>query len=221
MSVVLATLRRELKRSSRSHADMLQPLLFYVLTIAMFPFALGTDEALLGAAAAGIVWITTVLAVTLSLDALFRADYTDGSLEILYANGMSLGAYGLGKTLGHWLLTGVPTLLLAAPAAAALALPGDAIPVLLMSLLLGSLTMSLLGTAISALTVGLKSSGLLLAMLILPLYIPVLIFGAAATSSHLHGGSAAAELYFLAGVFILALSLSPWATAAALRIRVS
>lgn len=218
---LVVVLRREILRASRSQAEALYPLLFFCLAVMLFPFAVGPDNVILGRIAGGILWVSALLATCLSLEAQFRSDYLDGSLEALVVGGAPLALIGLGKSLAHWLLTGLPVLLLAVPLGLALDLAEPALLTLTLSLLLGTLTMWLLGTTISALTVGLRGGGMLLAMLILPLYIPLLIFGAAATSNAALGLSAQAELYFLSGLLVLALTLTPWATAAALRIRMS
>ena len=220
-TIIAAVVRRELLRAVRNQAEVLHPLLFFALCIMMFPFALGTDTALLSRIAAGVVWVAALLASALSLEALFRADYADGTLEVLVVGGAPLPLLGLGKAAAHWLLSGLPVLLLSMPLGLALQLQPALLGTLLSTLALGSVCMSLIGTAISALTVGLRGGGLLLAMLILPLYIPVLIFGASATANAALGLPVAGELYFLAGLVVLALTLTPWATAAALRIRMS
>ncbi len=219
--VVAAVLRRELLRAARNQAEALHPLLFFALVVLMFPFALGTDSALLSRIAAGAVWVAALLAAALSLESLFRADYADGTLEVLVTGGAPLAQLGFAKALAHWLLSGLPVLVLAVPAGLALDVPGAVLGVLLATLALGSVVMSLVGSAISALTVGLRGGGLLLAMLILPLYIPVLIFGASATANAALGLPVTGEIYFLAGLVVLAVTLAPWATAAALRIRMS
>lgn len=220
-TIIAAVVRRELLRAVRNQAEVLHPLLFFALCILMFPFALGTDTALLSRIAAGVVWVAALLASALSLEALFRADYADGTLEVLVVGGAPLPLLALGKAAAHWLLSGLPVLLLSMPLGLALQLQPALLGTLLSTLALGSVCMSLIGTAISALTVGLRGGGLLLAMLILPLYIPVLIFGASATANAALGLPVAGELYFLAGLVVLALTLTPWATAAALRIRMS
>ena len=199
----------------------LYPLLFFALCVLLFPFALGTDSVLLSRVAAGVVWVAALLASALSLEALFRADYADGTLEVLVVGGASLPLLALGKALAHWLLSGLPVLLLSVPLGLSLELQPAILSTLLASLALGSVCMSLMGAAISALTVGLRGGGLLLAMLILPLYIPVLIFGASATANAALGLPVTGELTFLAGLVVLALTLTPWATAAALKIRLS
>ena len=220
-AVLTAIVRRELLRAARNQSEALYPLLFFVLVVLLFPFALGADNALLARVAGGVVWVAALLAAALSLEALFRADFADGTLEVLVIGGAPLALLGLGKACAHWLLSGVPVLLLAAPLGLALDLAPATLSTLLVTLALGNASMSLIGAAVSALTVGLRSSGLLLAMLILPLYIPVLIFGASATANAALGLPVTGELYFLTGIALLAVVLAPWATAAALRIRLS
>lgn len=220
-AVLTAIVRRELLRAARNQSEALYPLVFFVLVVLLFPFALGADNALLARVAGGVIWVAALLAAALSLEALFRADFADGTLEVLVIGGAPLALLGLGKACAHWLLSGVPALLLAAPLGLALDLAPATLSTLLLTLALGSASMSLVGAAISALTVGLRSGGLLLAMLILPLYIPVLIFGASATANAALGLAVTGELYFLAGLALLAVVLAPWATAAALRIRLS
>ena len=221
LAIIAAVVRRELLRAVRNPAEALYPLLFFVLCVLLFPFALGPDSALLSRVAAGVVWVAALLASALSLEALFRSDYADGTLEVLVVGGASLPLLGLGKALAHWLLSGLPVLLLSVPLGLSLALARALLGTLVTTLALGSVCMSLIGATISALTVGLRGGGLLLAMLILPLYIPVIIFGASATANAALRLPVAGELYFLAGLVVLALTLTPWATAAALRIRMS
>lgn len=218
-AVFAAVAARDLRRALRNQSEALYPLIFFVLVVILFPFALGPDSALLAGVAAGVVWVAALLAASLSLDNLFRADYADGSLELVVLSGAPLAVVALAKAAAHWLLSGLPILLLTLPLAVALELGARTVVTLEASLALGSGAMSLIGSAVSALTVGLRGAGMLLAMLILPLYIPLLIFGAAATSNAALGLSVAAELYFLAGILMLALTLTPWATAAALKIR--
>lgn len=219
MRVFKAVVARDLRKAVRNQSDALYPLIFFVLAVVLYPFALGPDPALLARVAAGVVWVAALLAASLSLDSLFRGDYADGTLEGVVLSGAPLPMVALAKATAHWLLSGLPILLLTPPLALALELSVPTMVILLASLALGSATMSLVGAAVSALTVGLRGGGMLLAMLILPLYIPLLIFGASATANAALGLNAAAELYFLAGLLVLALTLAPWATAAALEIR--
>lgn len=219
--VLFAVVARELRKTARNQSEAVHALIFFTLAVILFPFALGPDPALLSAVAAGVVWVAALLAASFSLEGLFRSDYADGTLELMVLSGAPLALIGLGKACAHWLISGVPILILAIPLGAALNLNGITLLTLVSSLALGSACMSLIGASISALTVGLRGGGMLLAMLILPMYIPLLIFGAAATANAALGLTASAELYFLAGLLVMALTLTPWATAAALRIRMS
>lgn len=216
---MFAVLRRELVRAARSQTEALYPLIFFALCVLLFPFAIGTEGGTLRAVAPGAIWVSVLLAATLSVEHLFRADYADGTLELLAASGTPLVALALGKAVSHWVLSAVPILAAAVPLGLVLDLGLPTLRVLLASLALGTLTLSLVGAAVGALTVGLRGGGVLLALLILPLYIPVLIFGGAAAANAAAGLPATAELLFLAGLAVLALTLAPWATAAALRIR--
>lgn len=214
-------LRRECLRYVRHHGELVYPIAFFVFVVTLFPFALGSDPELLRRAAAGAIWIAALLAATLSLDGLYRGDYADGSMELMALSGAPLAYSGLAKAAAHWLTSTLPILLLAAPVAAGFGLDARITTVTLAGLALGSAAMSLIGSAIAALTVGLRAGGMLLALLMVPMYIPILIFGTAASANAALDLSAAAELYFLAGLLVLALSLAPWAAAAAIRIRLS
>ena len=225
MTSAVATLKliiaRDLLMAVRSQTEALYPLIFFALCVVLFPFAVGSDTTLLGRIAPGILWVSALLAASLSLEHLFRSDYEDGSFELFVVSGASLVSIGLGKSLTHWIVSGLPVLIMSVPLGLALELDWTTLRVVLASLFLGTLTMSFVGAAVSALTVGLRGGGMLLAMLILPLYIPVLIFGAAAAGNATQGLPADAELYFLTGLLVLAATLAPWATAAALKIRLS
>lgn len=219
--VAAAVVRRELTRAARSQTEALYPLIFFALCVLLFPFAVGTEGGVLASVAPGAIWVSVLLAATLSVEPLFRADYADGTLELLAAAGAPLVSLALGKALSHWLLSAVPVLLASVPLALALDLARPVLLALLASLALGTVTLSLVGTAVGALTAGLRGGGVLLALLILPLYIPVLIFGGSATANAAAGLPVTAELLFLAGLAVLALTLAPWAAAAALRIRLA
>ncbi len=214
-------MRRELRRVWRNQSEAVQPFIFFSLTVLLFPFAIGSDSALLGAAAPGILWVAVLLSLSLSLDPLFRSDQLDGSLDFLIVSGISLPVLALIKALSHWLMHGLPLVLLTAPCGFALSLEHETLRALLLSLIPGSAYMSLIGTAVTALTTGLRNSGMLLVLLILPLYIPVLIFGSAAAANAALGLPVAGELYFITGMFVLALTLAPWATAAAIKVRLN
>lgn len=219
LEAFLLLVRRDILRTWRDSVDILYPIMFFVLVTMLFPFALSAEDLVLKSFAGGILWVATLLAMSISLDSLFKADYTSGALEVIMLSGTSLALVGLAKALTHWLLSGLPLILLSVPLGLSLGIETSSLLILLMSLSLGSATISLVGTSIGALTVGLRSGGMLIIVLVLPFFIPLLIFGALATSSAHSGTMPQAELYFLAGLLVLALTLSPWATAAAIRTR--
>lgn len=210
-------LRRELRLAYRHGADSLAVLLFFLLAVALFPLGLGPEPQLLGRLAPGAIWIAALLAAMLPLDRLFGADFEDGSLDLLLLQGLPPALTALVKAAAHWLSTGLPLVLVAAPAALMLRLPGDAIPRLLAGLLPGTMTLSLLGTAGAALVIGARRGGVLLPLLVLPLATPVLIFGAAAAGAGETGMSARPALLMLGALFCLALPLCPLAAGAAAR----
>jgi heme exporter protein B len=217
----LAILRREMLRLYRRRGQLIQPPLFFILVAVLFPFAVGGDESLLRALAPATVWISVLLATTLSLEDIFRSDQEDGSLEQLVLMAKSLpGACAL-KALAHWLSTPAPLIAMAALMSSVHDLETETRTALLISLLLGTPVFSLVGTIGSALTVGVRGGALLLALLILPLYIPVLIFGAGAVRNATLSAATGSEYFFLAGLSVLAATLAPFATAAGLRARLS
>ena len=217
MRIFWAVLLRDLRLSVRHGADTLAALLFFMLTASLFPLAIGPAPDTLGRIAPGIVWVCALLAALLPLDRLFGADQEDGSLDLLLLSGLS--AYGLAsaKALSHWLSTGVPLLLAAGPVAVMLRMPEDAIPTLLLGLLLGSGLLSLFGSMGAAIVLGARRGGVLLPLLVLPLVIPVLIFGAAAADAAAGGFSPRPHLLLLAAMLAAALPLCPLATGSALR----
>jgi heme exporter protein B len=217
MTVFLAVLSRDLRLSVRHGADTLAALLFFVATASLFPLAIGPGPETLGRIAPGIVWVCALLAALLPLDRLFGADLEDGSLDLLMLSGLpSFGIAGA-KALSHWLVTGVPLLLAAGPVAVMLRLPDEALPALLIGLLLGSGVISLFGTMAAAIVLGARRGGVLLPLLVLPLVIPVLIFGAAAADAASGGFSAKPHLLLLAAMLTAALPLCTLAAGAALR----
>lgn len=220
-SALRALLRRDLVLVWRRRGDALQPVMFAVLTITMFPLALGADPALLAKIGAGVIWVAVVLAGLLSLDALFRSDLDDGSLEQLLLSPQPLALLMFAKVLVHWLTTALPVLLAVPLFAAMMQLDGKMLPVLMWSLLLGTPLLSLIGAVIVALTVGMKRSGMLLALLALPMYVPVLIFGAGSVMVAAQGLPYIGALMVLAAALALALVLAPLAAAAALRVALS
>src|SRR5271167_4844639 len=178
-----AVLGRELRLSLRHGADTLAALLFFIVTAALFPLAIGPAPETLGRIAPGIVWVCALLAALLPLDRLFAADLEDGSLDLLLLSGLPAFGIAAAKAAAHWLVTGIPLLLAAGPVAVMLRMPDDAIPVLLLGLLVGSGLMSLFGTMAASIVLGARRGGVLLPLLVLPLVTPVLIFGAAAADA--------------------------------------
>ena len=217
MKGLLATIGRDLRLALRQRSDALMVVLFFVLTAALFPFGIGPEPNILTRVAPGVIWVTALLAVLLSLDRIFLADYEDGSLELLALAPQSLGLSVLGKILAHWLTTGLP-LIAATPLIALLYnMDAAALPVLFAAMALGTPSLSLIGAIGASLTIGARRGGVLIPLLVLPLYVPVLIFGVAAVDAALAGLSARPHLLLLAAVLMVALPLAPIASAAAVR----
>lgn len=214
----IAVLRRDLMLAWRGRADVLVTLAFFVIVVCLFPFGVGAETNQLRAIAPGVLWVAALLSTLLSLHRLFAQDHADGTLEQLLLSPEPTALWVVAKVAAHWIVTGLP-LVLAAPGLALLFdVEQDALGVLVLSLALGSPILALLGAVGAALTLGLRGGGVLLALLVLPLFVPVLIFGAGAVDSHLAGTGAAAHLLLLGGGLLGALALAPFACAAALRI---
>jgi heme exporter protein B len=213
-----ALARRDLRVALRRTGDTLQPLGFFVIVTTLFPLALQPEVSLLRDIAPAALWVGALLASLLALDLLFREDAQDGTLEQLALCGQPLACLVLAKTAVHWLLTGLPLVLVAPLAALALGVPVGALGAVLGALLLGSVTLSLIGAVGAGLTMGMRRNGSLLAVLVLPLVVPVLIFGARATAFAISGEPVGAPLYLLGAMAVLALTLAPFAVAAAVRI---
>ena len=218
---LLAGLQRELLLAVRSPGNTINPLMFFVIAISLFPLGGGADTVFLSSIAPGVIWVTALLAVMLSMESLFRSDFEDGSLEQLLLSPQPLYFQILAKVFGHWLVTGLPLVLLSPLLGLLLALPAQAYLPIMLGLLLGTPTLNLIGAIGMALTVGLSRSGLLLAVLVLPLSIPVLVFGAGVVNAALNGLPMAGLLAVLGAMLALALSLAPLAIGAALRISVN
>jgi heme exporter protein B len=217
MRIFLAVLARDLRLSVRHGADTLAALLFFVATASLFPLAIGPAPDTLGRIAPGIIWVCALLAALLPLDRLFGADLEDGSLDLLLLSGLPPFGVAGAKAVSHWLVTGVPLLLAAGPVAVMLRMPEDAIPALLLGLLIGSLLLSLFGTMGAAIVLGARRGGVLLPLLVLPLLTPVLIFGAAAADAAAGGFSPRPHLLLLGAMLAAAVPLCPLAAGAALR----
>ena len=215
-----AVIQRDVKLVSRQGGEWLNPLSFFLMVITLFPLAINSTPTKLAAMAGGVVWIAALLAVLLSMDSLFRQDYDDGSLEQLLVSPAPLPLVVLAKVLAHWLQTDACLTVLSPVAALLLHLPSDAAWALFITLLIGTPTLSLLSAIGAALTVSLKRGGVLIPLLTLPLHIPVLIFATAAVQAALNGLPIGGYLALLGAFLVLALTLSPLAVAAALRLSV-
>lgn len=211
-------LKRDLTLAYRTRSEIVNPLLFFVIVISLFPLAVSPDPKVLQSMAPGIIWVAALLATLLSLESMFRSDFDDGALDQLLLSVHPTSVLVLAKVLAHWMVTGIPLLLLSPLLAVLLYLPENSVGTLLATLALGSPILSLVGAIGVALTVGLRRGGVLLSLLILPLYIPILIFAANAVSNAAAGLMISGQLYFLGALLALALTLSPLATAAALKI---
>jgi len=214
---VLAILARELRLSVRHGADSLAALMFFLLAASLFPLAIGPAPETLGRIAPGVIWVCALLAALLPLDRLFGGDYEDGSLDQLLLSGLPSGMIAAAKAAAHWLVTGVPLLLAAAPLAVMLRMPEEAIPALLAGLLPGTVLLSLLGAIGAAIVLGARRGGVLLPLLVLPLATPVLILGVAAADAASGGLPSRPHLLLLAAFLAAALPLCPIAAGAALR----
>ena len=216
----LNLLKRDLVLAVRTRGELVNPLLFYVIVATLFPLGVTSDPKTLATMAAGVLWIAALLATLLSLDNLFRSDFDDGSLELIMLSPYPSTVLVLAKVLAHWLVTGLPLLIATPLLAVLMAVPEGARTTLWLTLALGTPVLSLVGAIGVALTVGLQRGGALLSLLVLPLYVPVLIFGANAAGASAAGFPVTGQLYMLSAFLVLALSLAPLATAAALRISI-
>jgi heme exporter protein B len=213
-----ALVRRDLRLALRRGGDSLQPLLFFVIALALFPLGVGPAPEVLARIGVGVIWVVALLAVMLSLDRLYQADAEDGSLELLAQGVLPLELVTLAKCLAHWLTSGL-ALVIASPLLALLMqLPGEAMAVLALALTLGTPTLTLVGNIGAALLLGARRGSVLLGLLVLPLYIPVLIFGVGAVEGEVMGLSGRPQLLILAAMLLAALALAPFASAAALRL---
>ena len=214
---VLAIVRRDLRLAMRRRADVLGTLFFFIIVVSLFPLGIGPEKALLRAIAPGVLWVAALLATMLSLNRLFASDYADGTLEQLILAPQPLALTTLAKILALWITTGLPLVILAPILGLQFDLPAEALWAMTLALLLGTPILAALGAIGAGLTLGLRG-GVLLALLVLPLYIPVLIFGAGAVEAVIHGLNPNAQLSLLAAGLIVSIVFSPWASAVALRI---
>ena len=221
MNAFWAMLQRELVVAYRRRTDLINPLLFFLMVITLFPMGVTPDMDKLSELAAGILWVAALLATLLSLDMMFRSDFDDGTLEQILLSSGVVEWRVMAKILAHWLVTGLPLTIISPALSLMLALPGRAVPALMLSLFIGTLALSLIGSVGAALTVGLRKGGLLLSLLVMPLFIPVLIFGASAVASAGFGLSFKIQLLYICAIALVALALVPWITTVALRISVN
>jgi len=217
MSGFAALLTRDLRLAFRQGGDVANVVAFFALAVILFPFGVGPDPDLLARIAAGVLWVTALLAALLSLERLFDADFQDGSLETLSLMPVPLEIQVLAKCTAHWLTTGLPLTIIAPLLALVLHFDVAGYPALIAALLLGTPVLSLIGAIGVALTLGARRAGVLLSLLVLPLYIPVLIFGVAASEAAILGLESRPHLLLLAALLAASLALAPWAAAAALR----
>ncbi|MDP2809688.1 MAG: heme exporter protein CcmB [Rhodocyclaceae bacterium] len=218
MNAFLAIIRRDLLLAMRRKSEVLTALFFFVIVSSLFPLGIGPEPALLRKIAPGVLWVAALLATLLGLSRLFEPDHRDGTLEQMALSPTPLGILVAGKIAAHWLVSGLPLVLLAPVLGIQFDLDAGALVVLIAALLLGTPLLSLIGAIGAALTLGVRGGGVLLSLLVLPLYVPALIFGAGAVEAHISGLGAGGHLSLLAALLALALFFAPWATTAALRI---
>ncbi|MDP2168913.1 MAG: heme exporter protein CcmB [Rhodocyclaceae bacterium] len=218
MSAIIAIIRRDLLLAMRRKSEVLTALFFFIIVVSLFPLGIGPESALLRKIAPGVIWVAALLATMLGLARLFAPDHADGTLEQMVLSPTPLGLLVTGKIVAHWITTGLPLVLLAPVLGIQFDLDTGALGILVLALLLGTPLLSLIGAIGAALTLGVRGGGVLLSLLVLPLYVPALIFGAGAVESHISGLGAGGHLSLLAALLALAVFFAPWATTAALRI---
>jgi len=220
-SVFCATMKKEILIGFRNRADLANPLIFFLSIVVFVPLGISPQGEVLAALAPGMIWIIALLSTLLSLDRLFQSDFEDGSLEQVIVSGQSLYWLVIAKVIVHWLMTGLPLTLLAPLLGIMMSLPSDGYLPLILSLVLGTGSLSFIGAIGAALTVALRRGGLLLSLIIMPLYVPVLIFGSAAVRNAIDNIPFGGQISVLAGLLILSLVLAPLAAAGALRISIN
>lgn len=218
LAVLRALLRREVQLAFRQKGEVLTPIMFFVVVTSLFPLGVGPESNLLLRMAPGVLWVCALLATLLSLPRMYQADYQDGTLEQMALSTVPLPLQSAVKAFSHFLLSGLPLVLVAPVLGLQFGIEGTTLGVLVLSLLLGTPTLSLIGSIGAALTLGVRGAGVLLSLLILPLYIPVLIFGAGAVEAYATGSSAQGHFSLLAALLALSTFFAPLAAAAALKI---
>ena len=217
----LAVLKRDLLLAMRRRSDIFTVLFFFIIVVSIFPLGVGFEKTMLQQIAPGVVWVAALLASTLALERIFANDFADGTLEQMIMTPQPLGVLVFAKILAHWLLTGLPLVLIAPLAGLQYHLDFSTTLTMMSVLLIGTPVLSMVGAIGAALTLGLRGGGVLISLLVLPLYIPVLVYGAGAVAASMQGDIALQPYYLLLSAFLmLALVFAPWATAAALRISV-
>jgi len=218
VNAMVVSLRRDLLLAGRRRSEVLTALFFFVVVVSLFPLGIGPEPALLRRIGPGVLWVAALLATLLGLPRLFAADHADGTLEQMALSSQSFALQMAGKVAAHWLLCGLPLVLLAPLLGLQFGLDGDALAVLMLSLLIGTPLLSLIGAIGAALTLGVRGGGVLLSLLVLPLFIPALVFGAGSVEAQAAGLSVRGHLSVLGAMLALAAFFAPWATTASLRI---
>lgn len=221
LATFLGILRRELKLTFRRRQQWLNPLFFFVIVVTLFPMGVGPSAQILSIIAPGVIWVAALLAMLLSLDTLFTSEYRDGTLEQFILGSQPLSIIVLAKVAAHWIVSALPLVLLSPLLGLLMHLESRALAGLLASLVLGTVTLSLLGAIGAGLTVGLRYGSVLVAVLVMPLYVPVLIFGSSVVASASAGQPIDAQLWLLAALAMFSVTLAPWAIAASLRVAVA
>jgi len=221
ITAFFAVVRRDLILAFRRRAEIANPVFFFILVVTLFPLGVGANTKLLQAMAPGVIWVSALLAVMLSLDSLFRSDFDDGSLEQMLLSSHPLTILVLGKIIAHWLVTGLPLLIIAPLLAVFLGLPEQALGTLLITLVLATPVLSLIGSIGVSLTVGLRRGGMILSLLVLPLYVPVLIFASNAVEMAGNGQAVDAQINILIAILLMSVVLAPLPAASALKMSVS
>ncbi len=220
LKFLFTVIRRDVLLAARRRGDWLTAQFFFVIVVSMFPLGIGPEPGMLRTIGPGVVWVAALLASLLSLDRLFADDYRDGTLEQAMLSPCPIALLTLGKAIAHWIINGIPLLLIAPLLGVQFNLPAEALWILVLSLAVGTPILSLLGSIGAALTLGLRGGGALVTLLIMPLYVPALIFGAGAVEGVLSGTGSEAHLSLLGAFLMLSLLLAPWVSAMALRVSV-
>ena len=221
LKALLTIIQRDLLIAFRRRTELMNPILFYVIIVTLFPLGVSPDKNFLGELAPGVVWVVALLAALISMESIFRQDFDDGGIEQLFLSQHPPTLLIFGKVIAHWIITGVPMLIIVPAMALLLYIPSQAIPTLFFTVLLGTPILSLIGSIGVAFTTRLRGGGVLLGLLVLPLYIPVLIFASSAVSAAADGSTPLGQLALLGAGLILALILAPLAVSVSLKISMS